>query len=427
MRDQWNLLAMAGWRMDDVITKENVLELVSRQQGLNFDPGDEYNYCNTGFTLLAEVVSRVSGQTFAEFTEENIFKPLGMSNTLFYDDHEKIVENRAYSYHKADGGYKKSILSFANVGATSLFTTVEDLSLWAINFQTLKIGNVDIIDQMNSKAVLNDGTTFGGALGQFVDEYKGLNQIQHGGSDAGYRSYIGRFPDQDFAVVVFSNYAGSNSAGLSLRVADIFLEEHFVEVESTQLKEREYLDLSKEQLEKCEGDYWNTGDRYSRKIYVKNDTLQYFRNENSESPLVPVGKHEFKMLNVDVDLIVRFDSDGSKQNMVVTVDDGDPVTFMGYEPVIYSSAELNEYVGTYYSEELGTPYSLILKEGKLYAKHMRTGLIEFEAVMKDFFTGNKWYFGSIEFDRANNNAIKGMRVSSGRVRDLWFEKQEEDR
>ncbi|MGB5781833.1 MAG: serine hydrolase, partial [Eudoraea sp.] len=114
LRDQWNLLAMAGWRLDDVITKEHVLKLISKQQELNFDPGEEYMYCNTGFTLLAEVVARVSGVSFATFTKERIFKPLKMNNTLFYDDHEKIVKNRAYSYHSDNTGYKKSVLSYAN-------------------------------------------------------------------------------------------------------------------------------------------------------------------------------------------------------------------------------------------------------------------------------------------------------------------------
>ncbi|MBL4888231.1 MAG: beta-lactamase family protein, partial [Flavobacteriaceae bacterium] len=129
LRDQWNLLAMAGWRLDDVINKEHILKIVAKQKVLNFDPGEEYSYSNTGFTLLAEVVSRVSGKSFAEFTRSRIFDSLGMSNTLFYDDHEKIVKNRAYSYFSDDTGYKKSVLSYANVGATSLFTTVEDLCL----------------------------------------------------------------------------------------------------------------------------------------------------------------------------------------------------------------------------------------------------------------------------------------------------------
>ena len=144
------LLIVIGLYFLDVITKEHILKLISKQKELNFNPGDEYLYCNTGFTLLAEVVARVSGKSFAEFTDENIFKPLKMSNTLFYDDHEKIVKNRAYSYQSAGDGYKKSVLSYANVGATSLFTTVEDLSLWAMKDHHLteciaRISNVKCI------------------------------------------------------------------------------------------------------------------------------------------------------------------------------------------------------------------------------------------------------------------------------------------
>ena len=108
LRDQWDLLALGGWRLDDVITTEHVLKLVNKQKGLNFDPGEEFIYCNTGFTLLAEVVARVSGKTFAEFCEERIFQPLQMDRTLFYDDHEKIVPNRSYSYYPDSLlGYKK--------------------------------------------------------------------------------------------------------------------------------------------------------------------------------------------------------------------------------------------------------------------------------------------------------------------------------
>jgi CubicO group peptidase (beta-lactamase class C family) len=145
--------------MNNVITKEHILKLVSKQKELNFNPGEEYAYCNTGFTLLAEVVSRTSDMSFAEFTEVNIFEPLKMNNTLFYDDHEKIVKNRAYSYNSSSDGYKKSVLNYANVGATSLFTTVEDLALWSMNFSNLTVGDSTIVNKMNTTAILNNGKT----------------------------------------------------------------------------------------------------------------------------------------------------------------------------------------------------------------------------------------------------------------------------
>ena len=225
MRDQWNLLAMAGWRLDDVITKEQILKLVSKQKELNFKPGEEYLYCNTGYTLLAEVVARVSGESFASFTEDRIFKPLNMNNTLFYDDHELIVKNRAYSYYPDSTGYKKSVLSYANVGATSLFTTVEDLSLWALNFEDPVVGDAAMVKKMKTRAILNNGDTIDYALGQSVFRYKGLDQVGHGGSDAGYRTFITRFPEQRFSVIVFSNNANFNTAGIAFKIVDLYLED----------------------------------------------------------------------------------------------------------------------------------------------------------------------------------------------------------
>lgn len=423
MRDQWNLLAMAGWRLDDVITREHVLTLVSLQKELNFNPGDEYFYCNTGFTLLAEVVARVSGKSFAEFTRERIFNPLAMSSTLFYDDHEKIVKNRAYSYASHKEGYKKSVLSYANVGATSLFTTVEDLSLWAINFKTLKVGSAYIIDQMNTLAILNNGKTFGGAMGQFVNTYKGLNQIQHGGADAGYRSYLGRFPDQDFAVIVFSNFGGFNPGAKALQVADLYLAKQYVETKPAERAKPKYIKLSARQLEVFTGTYWNEKEIYSRKIYVKRDTLRYSRGENNESPLVAINENVFQMLSVDVDLKVKFEKTNNTRTMIVTIDGGDPSLFEAYIPTPYTASELQSFVGNYYSDELKTTYTVELKNDKLVISHMRTGNADLTHTKGDLFQANRWYLGNIEFARDANKVITGFKATNGRVRNLWFEKK----
>jgi len=425
MRDQWNLLALGGWRLDDVITKEHVLNLVSHQKELNFKPGEEYVYCNTGFTLLAEVVARVSGKSFAEFTMANIFQPLKMENTLFYDDHQKIVKNRAYSYYKSDIDYKKSVLSYANVGATSLFTTVEDLCLWAQNFSELKVGNANIIKQINSLAVLNNGETFGGAYGQFVNQYKGLTRIQHGGADAGYRTYFGRFPDQNFAVAVFSNYAFSNPNGLAMKVADLFLaKEMKEETTDKSTKEKTYKKLKKKELESYTGHYWNKKNLYSRKIYLKEDTLRYWRGEGNESLLVPIEKGTFQMLEVDVDLKVMFENKDNGKIMKVIVNDGEPIISEFYQPVTYSAEDLKQFTGTYFSEELETFYHLKVSDKGLIAVHFRTGEIELKPIKKDVFSGNKWYFGNAKFSRDNNNNITGLKVSSGRVRNLFLKKQQ---
>jgi len=423
MRDQWTLLGLAGWRSDDVITKEHILKLVSLQKELNFNPGESYTYCNTGFTLLAEVVARISGKTFAKFTEENIFKPLNMANTLFYDDHEKIVKNRAYSYEAVtENKYKKSVLNFANVGATSLFTTVEDLALWSMNFSSNSVGDKDIIGKMNTLAVLNNGESFGGAYGQFIGTYKGLNQIQHGGADAGYRSYLGRFPDQNFAVMVFSNLAQSNPGNLALQVADLYLKDFFEkEIDATIVPkiEVEYINLTNEQLKKLNGNFWNDDQKYARKIYLKNDTLRYFRDEGNESALAPISTNEFKMLGVDADIRVKFSKSIEKRQMTVLIDGDKPIISNEFTPPNYKVSDLKEFTGEYYSPELKTTYEAILKNDKLTFTHARASDVIISATKRDMFLTSGYSF---MFERNENYQITGFRISAGRVKNLWFGK-----
>ena len=422
LRDQWELLSLAGWRWDDVITKEHIMKLVSKQQELNFDPGEAYTYCNTGFTLLAEVVARVANQSFAEYTEEKIFKPLKMNNTLFYDDHEKIVKNRAYSYYTFGDTYKKSVLNYANVGATSLFTTVEDLAIWAMNFSKPKVGNERVFKKMSTLATLNNGDTFGGAYGQFVGTYNGLNQIQHGGADAGYRSYLSRFPDQDFAVMVFSNLAQSNPVDLANQVTDLYLADLFVkDIKAEPKKETvDFVELKTDQLEKFAGHYWNEADSYARKIYVRNDTLRYNRGPQNESPLLPISSDEFKMLNVGVDLTVAFTKQNGNREMVVTIDSGDPIVSIEFTPVNYTVKDLNQFIGTYYSPELSTYYHLVVKDEALIATHARVPDVKLEAQKMDTFSSNG--SGNINFYRDEQGQIHGLKISNSRVKNLWFER-----
>src|SRR5436190_8839473 len=156
LRDYEELLAMAGWRMDDVITREHMLNIVSHQKELNFNPGEEYQYCNTGYCLLAEIVARTSGQSFREFADANIFKPLGMTNTHFNDDQERIVRNRAFSYRPdASQSFKNAFNNASVVGGGGIYSTVEDLAKWVGNFDHGRVGGPEVLKQMHEQAVLN--------------------------------------------------------------------------------------------------------------------------------------------------------------------------------------------------------------------------------------------------------------------------------
>ena len=201
IRDQWALLQMAGWRWGgDVIRQADVLDLLSRQTALNFPPGSDYVYSNSGYTLLAVVVERVSGRTLPEFTDRRLFRPLRMTHTAFRDDHTLLVRNRAYAYARDGfGNYRLSIPDFAIAGATSLFTTVEDLAHWNRNFGTGEVGGRDVLRQLAEPGALDDGARLSYAFGLAHGTHRGRRTIGHGGTDAGYRSEFLRFPDEDVA------------------------------------------------------------------------------------------------------------------------------------------------------------------------------------------------------------------------------------
>jgi CubicO group peptidase (beta-lactamase class C family) len=423
LRDQWALLAMAGWRLDDVITKDHILKMISRQQELNFNPGDEYLYSNTGFTLLAEVVARVSGKSFADFTHDRIFAPLGMNHTLFYDDHEKIVKNRAYSFYQAGGNYKKSVLSYANVGATSLFTTVEDISLWAMNFENPTVGNADLIREMNRRAVLHKGDTISYTLGQDYGVYKGLKFFCHGGSDAGYRTFFLRIPEQHFSVAVFSNLASFSPDSKTFKIIDIYLKD--------QLKEE-----PKKPVEKAAND---TGAvkvdnallmLYAGKYEMEPGMFAAISTENNklfaEAPglaktqLVPVNNHVYNLpvMNAIIDFVLE---NGKVTKIVVKMNGGEMTVprIKDFDP---STMVLADFAGEYYSPELNSTYTFLSDKGKLNVKHQRIPDFDLTPAKPDIFNSNQWFFGQVEFTRDESGRVNGCKVTNGRVRNLKFER-----
>lgn len=422
LRDQWNLLALAGWRLDDVITREQVLKLISAQQDLNFDPGEEFLYCNTGFTLLAEVVSRVSGQSFSVFTDERIFKPLQMDNTLFYEDHEKIVPNRAYSYYSDSIGYKKSVLSYANAGATSLFTTVEDLSLWTVNFSDSKVGDESIFKKMNTLGKLNNGETFGGAMGQFIGQYKGVEEISHGGADAGYRTYLARYPEQQLSVIVFSNDASFSSGQFAREVADLYLEIE-TPVEAEKVDSLAGPKLGPEILAKYLGDYeLKSGTLFY--VSDRNDNLYIQASGEPEFHLKPVADNRFVIAEAEIEIEFLNEENSLTQAVRVYYSDKDTEVGKRVAPFDPSSVNLSDYLGSFYSDELSTAYIFQIKDDQLVATHSRHSDIYFDAVKKDLFRAESWFFGQAEFIRNESGEVIEMKATSGRARNIKFDKKD---
>jgi CubicO group peptidase (beta-lactamase class C family) len=225
IRDIYGLMDLAGLRMEDVLPDGEALSLIAAQKQLNFAPGDEYLYSNSGYWLLGQIVERVSGASLREYAREKIFEPLGMSHTHFHDDPGHVMKDRVVSYARGnDGSWRIADLpNFDKIGAGGLYTTVEDLLKWDQNFYEPRVGGRAFLAEMHTRGVLNNGDTLDYASGLTIASHRGLPVVRHSGSLMGFRADLVRYPDQRLTVITLCNLANIVPAALADRVAAVFL------------------------------------------------------------------------------------------------------------------------------------------------------------------------------------------------------------
>jgi len=426
LRDQWSLLSKAGWRWEsDVVTQQDVLEITSRQTSLNFEPGSRYLYSNTGFTLLAVVVERVTGQSFREFTTERIFLPLGMENTHFQDDHRRIVRNRAWAYEPdSDGffGLRNSVPVFSTTGATSLFTTVRDLAAWDRNFYSGEIGGIESLQSMHEQFELTNGDTIPYAFGMIIDEYLGLKTVSHGGADAGYRTSYLRFPDQEFSISVLCNFPTSNPDGIAKRIARIYLEDEMRIPDTRSNRESQHsaleLTVAEEDMRKLDGYYvTQPGDRTAR-IRFRNNMLTL--DMGGGIPLRPIGNDLFQVAGSGIEVSINA-PDKNSPGSLSFIDESNPDVYKRVDSWRPAREDLEDLAGSYYSDELGTEYRFTVENNTLRFHHRKLGSRLLRPAFNDaFFMGGR----TIVFTRNSENEINGFRISDSRVWGIKFERMQ---
>jgi CubicO group peptidase (beta-lactamase class C family) len=423
LRDQWNLLRLAGWRPSlDLITDDDVLSVISRQKDLNFPPGSRYLYCNTGYTLLAQIVKRLSEGTFREFTTAHIFQPLGMTRTHFRDDHAEIVKNMAYGYVPAGDTFRISITNFDTVGATSLLTTVEDLALWDENFYQPRVGGAAMIKQMLERGKLNNGEQLDYAFGLVLGHYRGLATVDHGGSDAGYRSDMIRFPDQHFSVACLCNLAISNPSELAKKAADVYLGKEMKPPETPGGTSEKAVQLSEQQLRANVGTYLNPDGDEIRRIILKDGKLRVVMGNGSDeaSELEALGEDHFRLLTAPVDIRFELTQPGGSRRLIQTSSvGGKPEVFERVPEFTPSAQELKNYAAVYHSNEIEPLYEIKLEDGKLVLHRLKNKPDTLRPVTHDLFSAD---VGSIRFKRNTQGQISGLVVNTGRITNLRFEK-----
>ncbi len=235
LRDYNELARYAGYRSDQLATTDATFALLARQRGLNFPPGERFLYSNSGYFLMGVLVERVTGKTLAEFARVEIFEPLGMTGSLFKDDHGAVVPERAYGYVRDGDGWRLYLSQRDFVGAGGVFTTAVDMRHWLAH---LDGGDAELMGRMSERGTLNDGTELSYAFGLTFDDDRGLRRVHHSGGFAAFTAHTVRYPDQGLAVFTAVNGGTANAVRLALEIADVYLRPLVPELAALQFPSR---------------------------------------------------------------------------------------------------------------------------------------------------------------------------------------------
>ncbi|MEK7832667.1 MAG: serine hydrolase domain-containing protein [Acidobacteriota bacterium] len=303
LRDYLELRGMAGQKSDEPFNNEEAVELIARQKGLNFKPGERFLYSNSNYVLMAEIVRRASGKNLREFADENIFRPLGMTNTHFNDDRTAIVKNRVVSYAPiASGRFRQFVKTIEAMGDGNLLTSVEDLARWDQNAYDDKVGGEGFSNQMLTRTKLNSGQEIPYAFGLGNEEYKGLKAVAHGGGFMGFRTEMIRFPEQKFTVICLCNIGSATPYALARQVADIYLADLLKPAEARPnsappaSNSPQPPTLTAEQLAEYIGVYYSEELDATYRVVIEDGKLFIKARNATRASLVPRPKDEFRQL-----------------------------------------------------------------------------------------------------------------------------------
>jgi CubicO group peptidase (beta-lactamase class C family) len=420
IRDYLTLMAIANMPFENDYQEDLVVDLVARQKALNFTPGDEHLYSNSGYFLLSEIVERASGQDLRQFAHENIFEPLGMRHTHYHNNFKEIVPQRASGYTpKKGGGFEIDMGIFDILGDGAVYTSVEDLFLWDQNFyhNVLDGGGQDLIDQMQTCGVLNNREKLEYAFGLLVSSYRGLKIVSHGGAWYGYRAQLLRFPEEGFSVICLANLGTISPDLLCKQVADIYLEDRLAPEEeaAAEAGEERPVSVPYDELMQKVGFYKNEENGSLCEVTAGEDGLS-IEAMGETFTMQAVGATRFKAVNAPFPIYIQFDEDGGQIDVDIARGQVKG-TFKKMESFQIPAEELLSYEGEYYSEELNTTYSLKAAEKTLEISPCNQYMETLKPAIKDLFNAGAV---NLKFFRDQADRVAGFSINAGRVKDIRF-------
>lgn len=420
LRDQWGLLGIEGRGPGtQVHSPMTTLDLVAHQKMLNFPPGSDYLYSNTGYALAGLIVQRVSGKTLDEFTQERLFRPLGMTHTQWRDDFTKVVPNRSTAYSgSATTGFHTDMPFTNMIGNGGLLSTMSDLMRWNENLDHPSVGGQSYVDAMQTRMRLTSGRTISYALGLTISDYRGTREVSHSGSTAGYQTFLARFPEQHVSVAVWCNYTGANPGSLAHQVADLVLTRTpTAAAQASAMK----VEVPASAISQWAGTYRDPH---------TDQTITFTATESGLSTAGGRGAGGGRG-NIVLATLARdrfsspqgeavFSGAGGHRKFILIRTDADTARFEEVRAAP-ATVSLTDYVGTYASDELEAQFTIASRDGRPFL--LRRPYEEFElrpAYVDDFQAGGG--LGTLRFARDAKGRINGFAFFAGRVLDVRFKR-----
>ena len=410
IRDQWNLLITAGWRLgDDLVSEQDVMDILPRQHGLNFAPGTDWLYSNSGFTLGAVIVKRVTGRSLREFADSALFRPLGMRDTHFHDDNHTIVPGRTRGYTRGPNGWLETVPNYSTVGATSLFTTVEDLARWQGQLAEGRVGGREAVAALSRRAILSSGDTLLYALGIATGSYRGAPTLSHSGGDPGYNSMLIHFPRTGSGVAVLCNTSGVvNTGRVAEQVADIYLADQLADVPAIAAR------VSATAVAGREGLYWSDSLEALGRL-AADSGFAVWRANGATTVLRDGGSGRWQLGTGAASLMPL--AGGA---MRYRSGNGEPSI---YRPVAASAPtreELAAIAGRYRSDELEVTWELRVQGDSLMLHRRKFAPSALAPLFKDRYQATEGLGFVVQVQRDARGRVSGLTVGSGRVRRMLF-------
>ena len=409
----FELAQIRGLDISDRMTHEEVVQMLLQIRQVNFRPGDAYQYNNTGYVLLAEVIERTMGQPFQRVLKDRVLNPLGMSSTRAVPSDELIIPNKAQSYKFEGGIYKNHPFGIMANGSSGIRTTIMDLGLWAGNFQVPSAAHKKLFQRMQEPTVLNSGEVVNYGLGLEWKKYKGMDVVFHGGGDAGYRAYILHIPEQQCSIVVLGNNNDFAPLELTYDIVDLYFEAH--QIPDSPPEKSSY---TTGQLSAFEGTYEMSPGVYYN-IIAAQDTL-YFQSYGTldMAPLPVIGDGDFLFPYIPTSKF-SFHEGGFDFHIA---DFTYACKKIELYPPRYEEIDLSEFTGLYQNMELNTLYEITIDDNRLVARHHLNEDIILHPRAEDSFYSTSGFFGQVDFTRDPQGMVIKFILSGRNVQGLEFRK-----